>query len=167
MSVNDFLTLLYDSQLGTSLRESLYIFPAVEGIHLIGLALSVGLILFTDLRLVGLFLKDVPVEDVLKQLRPWLLGGFAVTFITGILLVWAEGLKIYQISVFPIKLLLIAFGGLNAIWFEFKYGRTVSEWGTKTEFPKGAKVAGWLSLVSWSAVIICGRLIPYLDARSL
>jgi len=103
----------------------------------------------------------------LKQLRPWVLGGFAVTFITGILLVWAEGLKIYQISVFPIKLLLIAFGGLNAIWFEFKYGRTVSEWGRKAEFPKGAKVAGWLSLVSWSAVIICGRLIPYLDARSL
>lgn len=162
--VVDFLKLLYDSELGTSLRESLYVFPIVEGTHLIGLALSVGLILFTDLRLVGLFLRNVPVEDVLKQLRPWVLGGFALTFVTGVLLVWAEGYRIYQIPVFSIKLLLIALAGLNAIWFELKYGRTVSDWGVKSEFPKGAKVAGWLSLVSWTAVIICGRLIPYLDA---
>ncbi len=164
MTIIEFLQLLHDSQLGTALRESLYMFPIIEGVHLIGLALSVGLILLTDLRLVGLFLRNVPVQDVLHQLRPWVLAGFAITFITGTLLIWAEGPRIWQIPVFPIKLLLIALAGLNAIWFEFKYGRTVLEWGVKPEFPKGAKVAGWLSLVSWTAVVICGRLIPYLEA---
>jgi hypothetical protein len=138
-------------------------FPLVEGTHLIGLGLSVGLILITDLRLVGLFLRNVPVEDVLKELRPWLLAGFAITFGTGILLIWAEGPKIWEIPVFPIKLLLIVLGGLNAIWFELKYGRYVSVWGKHPTFPKGVRVAGWLSFVSWSAVVVCGRLIPYLD----
>jgi hypothetical protein len=163
MSVVTFLQQLHDSQLGTALRESLVIFPLVEGIHLIGLALSVGLILITDLRLVGLFLRNVPVADVLEELRPWLLAGFAITFGTGILLIWAEGPKIWEIPVFPFKLILIAFGGLNAVWFELKYGRNVAVWGKDITFPKGVRVAGWLSFVSWSAVVICGRLIPYLD----
>lgn len=164
MSVVGFLQQLHDSQLGTALRESLYMFPLVEGTHLIGLALSVGLILVTDLRLVGLFLRNVPVADVLQQLRPWVLAGFAITFGTGILLIWAEGPRIWQIPVFPLKLVLIALAGINAIWFEFKYGKTISVWGDSEGFPQGAKLAGWVSLVSWSAVVICGRLIPYLDA---
>ncbi|MFZ3086445.1 MAG: DUF6644 family protein [Methylotenera sp.] len=164
MSFVGFLQQLHDSQLGTALRESLYIFPLVEGAHLIGLALSVGLILVTDLRLVGLFLRNVPVADVLQQLRPWVLAGFAITFGTGILLIWAEGPRIWEIPVFPLKLVLIALAGVNAFWFELKYGKTVSVWGDNPTFPKGAKLAGWISLVSWSAVVICGRLIPYLDA---
>src|SRR5581483_5480788 len=53
-----------------ALAESRYAFPVVEGVHLIGLALSVGLIFLTDLRLVGVLFKDVPVPDVLRQLRP-------------------------------------------------------------------------------------------------
>ena len=163
MSVVTILQQLHDSQLGTALRESLIMFPLVEGTHLIGLALSIGLILITDLRLIGLFLRNVPVSDVLEELRPWVLAGFTITFGTGILLIWAEGPKIWEISVFPIKLIIIALAGLNAIWFELKYGRTVSDWGKNSTFPKGVRVAGWLSFVSWSAVVICGRLIPYLD----
>lgn len=163
MSVVSLLQEMHDSAFGTALRESLYMFPLVEGIHLIGLALSVGLIIVTDLRLIGGFLKDVPVADVLKQLRPWVLSGFAITFITGILLLWAEGPRMWAIPIFPLKLVLIVLAGFNAIWFEYKYGKTVHEWGEQVQFPKGAKLAGWVSLVSWSAVVVCGRLIPYLE----
>lgn len=163
MSIIDFLQLLHDSQFGTDLRESLYAFPIIEGIHLIGLAVSIGLIAFTDLRLIGAFLRNVPVEEILHHLRPWMLGGFAVTFITGFLLIWAEGPRIYRIPVFPVKLVFIALAGLNAFWFEFKYGRRVAEWGNRAELPRGVRLAGWASLISWSAVVICGRLIPYLD----
>lgn len=163
MAVIEILQQLHDSELGTALRESLYMFPLVEGTHLVGLALSVGLILLTDLRLVGLFLKNVPVAEVLHQLRPWVLAGFALTFITGILLIWAEGPRIWAIPIFPIKLVLIALAGINAIWFEIKFARSVSEWGEQLQFPKGAKLAGWISFITWSAVVICGRLIPYLE----
>lgn len=163
MAVIDILQQLHDSELGTALRESLYMYPLVEGIHLVGLALSVGLILVTDLRLVGLFLKDLPVKAVLHQLRPWVLIGFALTFITGILLLWADGPRIWEIPVFPIKLVLIVLAGINAIWFEFKYGRKTEVLEQGVVLPKGAKFAGWVSLITWSAVVICGRLIPYLE----
>jgi hypothetical protein len=79
-----------ESDIGTALRESLILFPLIEGIHLLGLALSFGLIFFTDLRLIGVFLSQVPISRILLQLRRWIFTGFALTFGTGLLLFWAE-----------------------------------------------------------------------------
>ena len=38
------------SSVGAALAESRYAYPILEGVHLIGLAVSVGLIFLTDLR---------------------------------------------------------------------------------------------------------------------
>lgn len=164
MSASELLQTMYDSPLGTSLAESLYVYPLVEGVHLLSLAFSFGLIVLTDLRLIGVVFHRVPVSIVLQQLRPWLLGGFVVTFITGILLTFAAGPELISSPIFPLKLLLILFAGLNALWFEFKFGRSVIGWENAAVLPMGAKVAGWISLISWSLVVILGRLIPYLDS---
>lgn len=164
MTPTDLLQKMYDSPLGTALSESLYVYPLVEGTHLLSLALSFGLILFTDLRLIGLFLRDVPVSQILHQLRPLLLIGFVLTFISGILLTFAAGPGLLATPLFPLKILFIFIAGLNALWFEFKFGRTVTAWGDNPVFPAGAKVAGWVSLISWTIVVICGRLIPYFDS---
>lgn len=163
MSLIEFAQLLNDSELGTALRESVYAFPIVEGLHLIGLSLSVGLILFVDLRLLGWFLVDVSVEKVMRPLRPWLLGGFAVTIFTGILLFVAAAAKIILLPVFIFKLLFIVLAGINAWWFEYRWGRRVSEWGEQLSLPQGVRIAGFTSLALWSLVVIAGRLIPYLS----
>ena len=161
-TLTEFAQALQDSTIGTSLSESVYAFPIIEGAHLIGLALSVGLILFVDLRLVGLFLRQVPVADLLHQLRRWLLGGFALTLTTGTLLFTAEATKLIFLNVFWIKVILILLAGLNALWFELKWGRNVTLWDSDTAAPRGVRLAGWTSLILWIGVISCGRLIPYL-----
>lgn len=161
MSLIEFSQVLYDSEFGTALRESVYAFPIVEGLHLISLAFSVGLILFVDLRLTGLFLRNVPVADILKPLRPWLLTGFVVTISTGIALFIAEASKVIVISVFPLKILFILLAGINAIWFEHRWGRHSAEWGNLAALPKGVRFAGLASITLWSGVVITGRLIPY------
>lgn len=161
MSIIEISQLLYDSEFGTALRESVYVFPIVEGVHLISLAFSVGLILFVDLRLTGLFLSNVPVSEILKPLRPWLLSGFLVTIATGIALFIAEASKVIVISVFPLKILFIFLAGINAAWFEHKWGRNAADWGNLTALPQGVKLAGLASIALWSGVVITGRLIPY------
>lgn len=163
MSLLDLAQALNDSELGTALRESVYAFPIIEGLHLIGLALSVGLILFVDLRLLGLFLKQAPVADILHPLRPWLLGGFTLTIGTGIVLFIAGAAKIVLLPVFYFKLGFIALAGLNAWWFEVKWGRRVEDWGHWATLPFGVRFAGVVSLTLWSLVVITGRLIPYLS----
>jgi hypothetical protein len=163
MSLIEFAQTLNDSELGTALRESIYAFPLIEGLHLIGLAFSVGLLLFIDLRLLGLFLRDTPVEDILHPLRPWLLSGFVVTIVSGVLLFISEASKFIMLSVFFYKLVFIALAGINALYFELKWGNTVKSWSEGPDLPKGVKIAGIASLALWSLVIICGRLMPYLS----
>jgi hypothetical protein len=163
MSLIEFSQALYDSDIGSGIRESLFLFPIIEGSHLLSLAFSVGLIVFTDLRLVGLFLRDVPASQILRQLRPWILGGFAVQFVTGLLLFWTEAIKVVELPIFWLKLLVIFLAGLNVLWFEFKWVRRVGEWDTQLAPPKSVRVAGWASLGFWIVVVTSGRLIPYLQ----
>lgn len=162
--LQDFAQTVQDSWPGAALAESVYAFPIVEGAHLIGLALSLGMILFVDLRLVGVFLKQVPVIDVLRPLRGWLLAGYALTLGTGVLLFASEATKLVGLPVFWLKLALIALAGLNAAWFEWKWGKGAADWGSAATLPRGVRLAGWASLSLWVAVASCGRLIPYLGA---
>ena len=163
MSFIEIAQILNDSELGTGLRESIYMFPFIEGLHLIGLTLSVGLLFFVDFRLLGVFLPELPVTQILRPLRPWLLSGFTLTFLTGILLFIAGAAKIILLSVFFYKLGFIALAGLNALWFEWKWGSEIDAWGEASVLPLPIKLAGVASLTLWSLVIIAGRLIPYLS----
>jgi hypothetical protein len=165
MSLVELSQLLYDSDLGTALRESIYAFPLIEGVHLIGLSLSVGLLFFIDLRLLGWFLPNVRVEVLFNPLRPIILVGFFLTFITGIVLFAASATKIITLDVFFYKLIFIALAGVNAAWFELKWGRKLETWGGDVVLPQGVKFAGAASLFLWSLVVITGRLIPYLSYK--
>src|ERR1700734_798897 len=91
-----FCVWLHDSSVGTNLRESQFMFPLVEGIHVLALSLSVGLIVLTDLRLIGVLMKESKVSEITKQLKPWMLVGFIVMFLTGGLLFWSEAVRVYS-----------------------------------------------------------------------
>jgi len=134
-------------------------FPLVETSHVLGLATSVGLILVTDLRLVGAALTREPVSDVMKQLRTWMLSGFLVMFVSGGFLFWSEAARLYYSPTFRIKLIFLLLAGVNAIFFETTIGKSVVDWNTIV--PARAKFAGWASLVCWTAVIIFGRWTAY------
>jgi hypothetical protein len=148
--------------LAVALAESRYAFPIVEGVHLIGLALSVGLIFLTDLRLIGVLFREVPVTDVLRHLRPYVLMGFAAVFASGALLFWAEASMLVENPAFPVKLLFIVLAGLNALYFEFVIAKRAPVRENHPVLPASVRRAGLASLVLWSIVIICGRLIPYM-----
>lgn len=158
----DFAQSLQDSGFGTALAESRYAFPLVEATHLLGLSISVGLIFLTDLRLVGFFLKSVPIPVFLRQLRGWILSGFAITFISGVLLFIAEGATVVISPAFPAKFLFIFLAGLNALYFELKLARLTPVVENHPVLPARIKHAGLASIGLWTLTIIAGRLIPYI-----
>ena len=159
MSPVELARLLSESETGTALRESLILFPLIEGIHLLGLALSFGLIFFTDLRLIGVFMKDVPVSQILNGLRRWIFAGFALTFISGLLLFWAEADTMIANPAFLVKSAAVAVALVNAVAFELAWGKRGAAWVDQA--PAAAQIAGWVSLTFWSAATVGGRLIPY------
>ena len=151
-----------DTPIGTALAESRYAFPIIEGVHLIVLSISVGLIFLTDLRLLGLVMRRVPVVDVLHHLRPYVLGGFAIVFVTGGLLFWAEAVAVVESPATPFKFAFMALAGLNAAYFEFVTAKRSNLTENPTVLPRAARIAGLTSIALWFLVIIFGRLIAYI-----
>jgi hypothetical protein len=161
MTLFDLFHAIQETESSTALRESLYAFPLLEALHLLGLALSFGLILLTDLRLTGLLLKRIPLADLLDQLRYYIFGGFALTFITGGLLFWAEAETLYSNLPFWLKVGCMVIACLNALYFELKWGHRAAHWAHQAVLPSGASRAGWISLSFWTLATIFGRSIPY------
>jgi hypothetical protein len=157
---------LEQTTLGISLAESLYAFPIIEGVHLIGLSIAVGLLFITDLRLAGAILRRVPAAVVLKQLRPWVLGGFVAIFISGGVLFVAEASVVLASPAFVFKLVFMAIAAVNAAYFEFVIARRPGALDEAVGLAPDVRFAGIASLTLWTLVIICGRLIPYLPGQA-
>src|SRR5262245_56195755 len=152
---------LYDSGIGTGIRESVWVFPIVEGTHLLGIALSVGLLCWFDLRLLGLVLRDQPVSKVWQQVMPVAFVGFALMFLTGLLLFWAEAITAYHSIHFWIKIGLLVLAGANALSFETTAHRNMAEWDLDPVPPLRARMTGAIPLFLWTAIIITGRTMAY------
>lgn len=149
------------TRVGTGILESVYLFPVVEGLHLMSIALSVGVLCWLDFRLIGIAFTDQPVSKVWKQVMPLAIVGFSLMFITGGLLFWAEAVTAYNSVHFWIKLGLILLAGLNALYFERVTHRGIAEWDSSPVPPLKARLAGLVSLILWTAVIITGRTMAY------
>ena len=143
------------------IRESIMAYPIIETTHVLALCLFLGLIALLDLRLVGVGLRGVPVSEVAGRLLPWALFGFSLMLVSGLLLFYSGPVKAASNIFFRIKMLLIVLTGLNALLFHFTIYKRVASWDNAPSPPLRAKVAGVLSLVLWSGVVICGRMQAY------
>jgi hypothetical protein len=61
---------MYDSPLGTSIRESEFSFDLIETAHVLGITLMAGTVAILDLRLLGLALTKDEVSDAAGQVLP-------------------------------------------------------------------------------------------------
>jgi hypothetical protein len=152
---------LQQTYVGASVRESLWLFPAIETVHLLGMAVLIVTITVFDLRLLGLVLRREPVSPLGRRLLPWTWGAFAIQVITGSILYSSEAVKLYNNPAFRLKLLLILFVGLQALIFHWTAYRNVERWDQRLEVPVAAKVAGCLSLFLWVGIVTAGRFIGF------
>ena len=93
------------SWMGAVVRDSRWIFPAIEAVHIVALALLFGAILMLNLRLLGLTLSNKPVAQLARELAPWVLCSLIIILATGILLFASEALKAYMSVPFRVKML--------------------------------------------------------------
>jgi hypothetical protein len=161
MLLAGFLRWLYETGFSAMLRESTWVEPIVESVHVLTLTLFLGFSVLLDLRLLGVILKRKRVSEVLTQLNPWLFAGFAVMIVTGVLLFCGDPVAFYSTIFFRVKMIMLVLAGLNVLVFNWTVGRRVVEWDQGVSTPTGAKVAAILSLVLWIAIIAAGRGIAY------
>lgn len=152
---------LYDQPWPTAIRESEIIFPAIETIHVLALALMVGTIAIVDLRILGVTLRQAPVARISGELLPATWLGFALMATTGAVLFAAEAADMYANPAFRWKLVLLVVAGANMLVFHFTSYRHRFAWTVDVTPPRAARVAATLSLASWAGVVIAGRAIAY------
>jgi uncharacterized protein DUF6644 len=156
-----FIHWMQNSDIGTGIRESIWLFPIVEATHVLALSFSVGVLVWFDLRLMGWGMKHQPISQVHKQMMPLAFIGFVVMFITGVLLFWSEAEKCYFSGFFRAKVVFLVLAALNAGFFELSTKKTIEDWDKYPIPPVKARMAGLVSIISWTAVIIAGRATAY------
>ena len=156
-----FAAWLEATALSTWIHESLYGFALVVAIHILGLTLSVGTVVWFDLRLLGVSMVQIPVSQLYRRLWPLLVGGFAVMFISGGTLLAAYATAAYGNLYFRIKLTALLVAGLNAFVYHRVTERHIAEWDEARRPSLPARAAGLISIVVWTVTILAGRMMSY------
>lgn len=137
-------------------------FPLLESLHVLSITLLLGSILMVDLRLLGVAAMSYAVSRMIRELVPWTLLAFIVAVITGIGLFITRASAHMNNPAFQWKLGLLALAGLNMAFFHFRSYRQVSHWDEDSRLPWQARLAGALSLLLWSAVMLSGRWVGHI-----
>jgi hypothetical protein len=148
------------SALGQAMRQSLWLYPTVEIVHLVGIALLVGAIVVLDLRLLG-FSRSLPVRKLASHVLPWSAAGLALIVPSGLAMFVAHAGDLIGNPVFALKMCLVMAAGVNAAVFHAGIFRGAAAWDADAMPPAMARAAGALSLLLWVSVIACGRLLAY------
>jgi len=157
---------LQRTAVAVSIRDSLYTFPVLESIHVVGLALVFGTIAILDLRLLGVASTDRPVSRLMADLLKWTWAAFAVTALTGGLMFSTNALVYFHNTFFRAKMILLVLAGLNMLVFELTARKTIDRWDRESTTPSSAKVVATISLVIWIGVIVAGRVIGFTATRA-
>jgi hypothetical protein len=147
----------------TSLRESALAYPIIMSLHLSSIAVFGGLILLTDLRLLGLAMPSVSVSDMIAQTRIWKRIGFVIMVTCGILLAGAKFESYYDNPYFELKLALLLLVGVHAWVFHRSVYGNAPELDRAPAIPGIAKTAACISLVLWIGILSAGRWIAYYE----
>ena len=149
---------IQNTEFFTALRASAYVHPIVLALHLSAISLFGGMIVLTDLRLLGWALKSLPSAAVIDALRVPKRIGLVIAATFGVLLFCSKAEQYYYNVYFRTKLALFLLVAVHALIFRKVYNRG-AERGLAE--PVRARAAACLSLLIWSGILIAGRDIGY------
>ncbi len=146
--------------LAVAMRGELWLYPAVEVLHICGFVILVGAAIMFDLRLLGLS-RGLSVRGLARHLLPWSVAALLVIVPTGLLMFSAHAGEFVGNRAFLLKLTLLMIAATNAAAFHAGVFRSARSWDCAVAAPVSARLHAAASLALWIAVIACGRLIAY------
>jgi hypothetical protein len=155
----EFLTWLETTAIANAIRTSIWMYPALESAHYIGLAMLVGGIMLIDLRLLG-FVRSLPLKSMLGLL-PWVWIGFLVNLLSGSLIFIYGATNFGTSPAFRLKMVLMLLAGINAVIFTVAAKRSGSVWIDADRVPLPIKSIATASFILWLGVVTTGRWMAY------
>jgi hypothetical protein len=160
MSIESACHWLQSLECATQIRESGWLFPTIETVHVFCVVLVVGSIMLVDVRLLGLGNVDRPFTEVAEEMLPWTWSAFIVAAIAGLLMFTSKAVAYYGDFPFLRKMVCLVLAGLNMAFFHRFGMRDVRAWDC-CKPPLRARFAGGASLLLWITIIGAGRWIGF------
>jgi hypothetical protein len=168
MTLHMVLQILQNNPLAAAIRGesepiqlTTWLFPLVETLHVLSIAVVFGSIFMVDVRLLGLTERDSTVSQVSREILPYTWTAFGCAVLTGSLLFMSKADQYFYNLQFELKFLFMFLAGVNMLIFHRGVYRHVLDWERAGRLPVGARVAGGLSIALWIAVIFMGRWIGF------
>lgn len=143
------------------MRASLKALPIIESIHVMAVAVVFGTIVIVDLRLLGYPDTGRPFTRTFNELARWTWAGFATALVTGTLMFLPNATTYVVNTAFALKMTALLCAGVNMAVFQFTILRRVAAWDVGVPMPLAARVAGGVSILLWTSVIVFGRWIGF------
>jgi hypothetical protein len=140
-------------QFFSPLRTHAWAYPALEVVHIFGIALLVGNLVALELRVWG-SAKAIAPRELAKLSLGLALAGFCLAALSGLTMFATQAAELLSNRAFTLKMLLITLAGCNAAWF---HGRD-----SLGKLDALAKLQTLASTLIWLAAVVCGRWIAYL-----
>jgi hypothetical protein len=156
MTIYNIFKWLDATPISKAIRDSTYIFPVVEVLHLFGLTLLLGTVMVMCLRMLGFGMRRQTTTEVNTQLMPWAVSAAVLTIVTGILLFLSEAMKCYGNEAFPYKMWFL----LGGIILYVLTGSRMRHAESRLS-PVTMKIVAVLTLALWFGVAIAGRAIAF------
>ena len=147
------LEALYHSDLAEWLRHARWGYAFVNASHIFGIALLIGAIVPLNLRLLGCW-RSMPIEALARILIPVAATGLLLAVVTGSLLFTSRAPDYAALGLFRLKMALLFAGIFHALWIRF---------GGLRHSHDQLRTIGLFSLLVWPAVLICGRLLAFVE----
>ena len=160
MAFEHALTQLQNLNFPTQIRESDWLFPTIETVHVFALVLVVGSIMTVDLRLLGFANKERPFSQVASEMLPWTWVAFVVAALAGMMMFSSKALTYYSNIPFRLKMACLLLAGINMVMFHWLGTRHLEIWD-RGRPPWGARFAGGTSLLLWTTIVAAGRWIGF------
>jgi len=135
-----------------ALAQHPWAYPALEVVHIVGIALLVGNLALLELRVWGAG-AELPLRSLARLSLTLALAGFGIVALSGLAMFSAQPGELLANRAFVVKMGLVMLAGLNAAWFHARDGLA--------RLDRTARAQTALSLGLWVMVIICGRWIAY------
>jgi hypothetical protein len=135
-----------------ALQSHPWAYPALEVVHIVGIALLLGNLVALEVRVFGGG-AALPVPALARLSLTLALAGFALAAGSGLLMFASHPGELLANRSFLLKMGLLALAGCNAAWF---HGR-----GALARLDRLARLQMLASTLLWLAAIACGRWIAY------
>lgn len=156
-SIYPFFRWVDSTRVNQWINDSLWLFPAIEAVHIVALAVLIGAVLMLNLRVLGVALKAVPVPRLARELAPWTLVSLILILISGALLFASEAVRSFHSNPFRIKMVFLA----AAIVFHYTASRKLTLMDEGRIHPIVSKLAAVVGIFLWVAVGFAGRAIGF------